>query len=1025
MQPQNSPELSAVQLQKVDEICNVFEQAFKDGNSPVAEDFLDGVVQEVRTVLLPELIRLEKHYRPNCSTAEFSRRFPEVEHSWLKSLEEDVHAPQFPAIPGYFIIEELGRGGMGVVYLAADLNLHRQVALKMMHQSSNVSVEHRRRFLTEARAAARLQHPNLVQIYDSGEFEGHPFLVFELVDGGTLAEKIRVQPLTDPEAAELLETLSRALQFAHDRHIIHRDLKPSNILLGSDGVARISDFGLAKRLDDDVTQTISGVVVGTPSYMAPEQAAGLSEASSPAVDVYSLGAILYELLTGEPVFKAASVMETLELLRTQSPVPPRRIRKSIPRDLETICLKCLQREPERRYISAQVLADEIGRFRRGESIIARPVSTVERAGRWCLRHPLPASLAAALIAVVAISFVAIAQQRNEAVAQGRLAEENAAKYRAERDSALAARADAVASAAEADTQKSIAEEHQAAAESRFEKAQAPIQQLIRLGTELVRQPQMEAQGREALKKANEFRQALLEEKSEDPDVRLATATTLRKLAWTYLEFGQFADAENAYQQTLELLQERNGEYAGNSTHKRRLLQAHSELATALTRQQKYESAAIHSRTSLDYAELMVQMRPESPSARNTLGNCLTNHASALYGTGKAEEGLNALTRAVDVLRKLYADQPNTSGARANLALVMSNLAGLRWSTDPEAAESLALEALELRRAEVSHAKAPREEVMYLIRSDLQLSEWYGSTERLDEAEALLSEAMEHGLSVRKAFPGFYGTREVYIDALSGAHILAVKQADNDRAVTLLKEMREEIESSLKEFPNDAALRRRDAFHCHQWALHLAKTGEPSVAMELLMSSLRDLKELQLASSTPEQYRRDIITIARAARTIGTRFEFEEEKLAAVREWVDQDPTNSAAHNAFAWRLVCVKDSGLRDAVSAEKSIRYAIELKAGSPYFHNTLGTVLYYQNRLDEAAAAFERSLELKTPMPAADWCFLAMIHIRNEMPEKARELLEQAEDWQRKNRPEDEELLAILDEARSLPGMQPTSEE
>lgn len=1025
MQPQNSFELSARQLQRIDKICNAFEQSFADGDSPRAEDFINDVDGDEKTVLLPELIRLEKHYRPDCSSAEFSERFPHVDHLWLKRLDEDDDAPQFPPIPGYFIIEELGRGGMGIVYLAADLDLHRQVALKMMHQSSNVSVEHRRRFLTEARAAARLQHPNLVQIYDSGEFEGHPYLVFELVDGGTLAEKIRVAPLTDTQSAELLETLSIALQFAHDRHIIHRDLKPSNILLGSDGAARISDFGLAKRLDDDASQTISGVVVGTPAYMAPEQATGLAEAASPAVDIYSLGAILYELLTGEPVFKAASVMETLELLRTQSPVPPGKIRKSIPRDLETICLKCLQREPERRYISAQVLAEELGRYQRGESIIARPVSSVERAGRWCLRHPLPASLAAALIAVVVISFIAISQQWNEAVAQGNLAEENAAKFRVERDNALAARADAVANAAEAEKQRRIAEQHQAAAESHFKKAQAPIQQLIRLGTQLVRQPQMESQGREALKKANDFRQALLEEKSDDPEVRLATATTLRKLAWTFLEFGQFEDAESAYRQTLELLQERKDEFADNLTHQRLLRLTHMELATVLTRRQKFEMAALHSRKSVEYAELLVQIQPQKSSAKNSLGNALTNHAALLYSTGKTEEGFSAITRAVDVLRKLFNDRPNTNRSRANLALALSALAERQWARNRDAAESLATEALELRRAEVGQANAPREEVMYLIRSDLQLSGWYMNTGRIDEARALLSEATEHGRRVRKTFPGFYGTRQMYIAALSGAQTLAVKQAETDRAVTLLTETRLEIDSALQDFPDDAALKHSDAFHRHLWGLHLASSGKSNAAMKLLTSSLLDLKALQLTSSNPDQYRRDMIKIAKAARSIGTRFEFEKEKLAVVREWVDQDPTNPAAHNRLAWRLVCVQDEALRDPESAEDSIRYAMELKAGVAYFHNTLGTVLYYQNRLTEAAVEFERSLELKTPAPAADWCFLAMIHIRNQMPEKARDLLKKAETWQRKHRADDEELLSILNEAHSIPGMQPIPEE
>jgi WD40 repeat protein len=304
-------------------------------------------------------------------------------------------------LPGYDILGELGRGGMGVVYKARQRGLNRLVALKMLPAGAHVGPAELARFRREAEAVAQLQHPNIVQIHEVGEHAGRCYFSLEYVSGGSLAQKLTGSPLQARQAAELLEILARAIEAAHRCGIVHRDLKPENVLLTTEGLPKVSDFGLAKRLQGEVGTTQSGVIMGTPSYMAPEQATGQNQLVGPPADVYALGAILYELLTGRPPFRAATVLDTLDQVRSQEPVPPRRLQPKTPRDLETIAIKCLAKEPARRYPTAGALADDLQRWLEGRPIHARPAGVVERGWRWCRRNPgLAGALGAAIFFLV-------------------------------------------------------------------------------------------------------------------------------------------------------------------------------------------------------------------------------------------------------------------------------------------------------------------------------------------------------------------------------------------------------------------------------------------------------------------------------------------------------------------------------------------------------------------------------------------------------------------------------------------------
>jgi serine/threonine protein kinase len=318
-----------------------------------------------------------------------------------------VHIMQCARAAGYDLLSELGRGGMGVVYKAQQIGLKRMIALKMILAGAHASGEQLARFKAEAEAVAKLQHPNIVQVYDTGELDGNPYLALEYVDGGSLEDKLKGQPMPPLQAAMLIEPLARAVHVAHQLQIVHRDLKPANILLTSDGTPKISDFGLAKHMDDSSGWTRTGDIMGTPCYMAPEQAEGKIKKISGATDVYSLGAILYELLTGRPPFLGSSTLETLEQVRSLDPFPVSKFAPNCPRDMETITMKCLEKEPKNRYADGDALADDLKRFLCDEPILARGPGLFTRLGRWSKRNPTGAAAALTFVLLLIVAGAAI------------------------------------------------------------------------------------------------------------------------------------------------------------------------------------------------------------------------------------------------------------------------------------------------------------------------------------------------------------------------------------------------------------------------------------------------------------------------------------------------------------------------------------------------------------------------------------------------------------------------------------------
>jgi len=418
------------QARRIHRLCEAFESQWRAGGRPRIEEILEQDGHDDHDALLDELLILELELRHEAGERprpdEYRARFPEVAarveavfsraadpsgsigrastgtfpaaaEVWQSAATTAGSAvcppdtsPTFGFIGDYEVIEEIARGGMGVVFKARHKDLKRLVALKMILSGQMATPEERQRFRREAELAANLDHPNIVPIFEVSEYQGAPYFSMKLVEGESLAHQISARKKTkapcDPEpAARLIATLARALDYAHERGFLHCDLKPSNILLDREGRPHVTDFGLARRTSEDRAMSVSGAIMGTPSYMAPEQASGVRKGLSPTTDVYGLGAIFYELLTGEPPFRGATVMETVVQVLERDPDPPGELCAGVPKELETICLKCLEKSPQDRYPSAAALAGELDRYLQGEVIDA--TSLIPRLRRWNRREP--------------------------------------------------------------------------------------------------------------------------------------------------------------------------------------------------------------------------------------------------------------------------------------------------------------------------------------------------------------------------------------------------------------------------------------------------------------------------------------------------------------------------------------------------------------------------------------------------------------------------------------------------------------
>jgi serine/threonine protein kinase/tetratricopeptide (TPR) repeat protein len=631
---------------------------------------------------------------------------------WLRrgGASDDAAAAYPPAPPGYEILEVLGRGGMGVVYKARQKGLNRLVALKMFRGEAGEDPHRLARFRTEAEATARLRHPNIIPIYEVGEHLGRPFFSLELVEGGSLADKLAGGPQPAREAAGLLATLARAMHAVHQHGIIHRDLKPANILLvppspppapsptegrggskssslplspgwergpgGEGAVPKITDFGLAKLLGAEDSHTRTGTFVGTPAYMAPEQAAGKTQPVGPATDVYALGVILYEMLTGRPPFHGETPLETLEQVRTREPVPPRQLQPKCPRDLETICLKCLEKDPRQRYATAEGLAADLERFLHGEPVHARPTPWWTRAAKWAGRRPALATLlGGAVLAVLALLAGAVWHD-----ARLRSAYLEASRERAE-------------------------------ARDHFRRALDALDQLVE-AVEAVDDSAADPGRKRLLARALAFYRELVEKAGAGAGP--AAGQAYCRLGDVQELLGDLTGAEQSYRESVRLLDQPAPDEPDLSRDLRRAL---TQLGRLLKKTNRFaEAEAVYRRA------LAVASADDVPDKRGLAATHYYLGALLAPLRGRSAEARQQYEEALKAQQRLTEESPAAPEYRRDLARTLNNLGILRMAGNDADAGPTFRRAVELQTAVVARDPAPpcRQE---LARSLTNLANW--------------------------------------------------------------------------------------------------------------------------------------------------------------------------------------------------------------------------------------------------------------------------------------------------------------
>jgi tetratricopeptide (TPR) repeat protein len=735
----------------LDRLCDEFESRWQANEQPRIEDFLARIDQQRQADLLSELLALELDFRCERgelpSEAEYVARFA-VHSSAVRAafgsragpLPENAadteggaadNTPQplarssdgndkarapaasvpidpspaaaqgqpsesFPAIPGYEIQSLLGRGGMGIVYKARHIGLGRTVAIKMLLAGPHAGGPELARFRAEAEAVARLQHPHVVQVFEVGDHGGQPYFSLEYVDGGHLGQQIGGTPQPPRDAAQLVETLARAVHEAHQRGVVHRDLKPANILLRADGTPKISDFGLAKRLEGE-SQTVTGAVMGTPSYMAPEQARGDKEIG-PAADIYALGAILYEALTGRAPFRGETPWDTVAQVIADEPVPPTRLQPKLPRDLETICVKCLQKEPSRRYASAEELADELRRCLEGKPIVARPVRWWEKTWKWARRHPAVAASLAACLLAIAGGLAATTAMWRVAESRRKTADDAASQAVAAEQLAETRRKAAVAAERQARAAEHLAETRRKLADDTSLQARTAIREYFVLATE---HPEFQRDGMRGareilLDNALQYFRRLTELRGDDPALRLDVADAHYRVGIILASRGSLPEALREFQSAKRISDELLKVRPDHPPLLDNLAKTLGQIADLESKRGRLDEAFDWQRQAIEVAARLAKAFPDDEKYQRSLASRRIEQAQLHY----ARADYSAALRDFDIAREVYERVQKSSPSDAvlkSIAFCLVAIGQSHWAAgQPADAERVYGRAISIR-----------------------------------------------------------------------------------------------------------------------------------------------------------------------------------------------------------------------------------------------------------------------------------------------------------------------------------------
>ena len=854
----------------------------------------------------------------------------------------------------YEFLSEIARGGMGIVHRARQKSLNRIVAIKSIR--SDATLPQRSRFRAEAEAAALLQHPNIVQIFEVGAQDDVQFISMEYVSGTTLEQSIRADTYSIHDAAQLILTLAEAMEYAHQHGVIHRDLKPGNILLREDGTPKISDFGLAKRLlSDDHIQTQSGAILGTPCYMSPEQAAGQNDKTGPHTDVYALGTILYELMTGRPPFLEETPIKTLERIRFSSPIKPRKIVAQIPSDLETICLKCLSKETTHRYGSCRELADELDRFLNHRPIRTRPIGIVGRGIRWSRRRPVVAALSASLLLLAAVFSVVFFGQRA-------------------REQSLSKAVESTAKIAEENQER--AELASAAADANFQKVRELVESWTHLGGKLGRQPRMGQTAEQTLSRALQHYEEFLTEHDGDEEIRRDAASAYLNAGNLQLEHGHLGKSEQTLRRAVELYES----LPDQDSTRFACAWSYRQLAHAYRNQSKWQESETTYRKAMEIFGRLLAHSPENDKYNIPYANTLVNLCGVLKAFGRDAEAEQLYSEAIGLQLAAihrFADQVDSLGD--SIARIPEQSAEASEKVD--AARQLR-ELLVSKNHKSLSKLASNGYLAELALSIDDLGSLMLTRKRFEEA----AHSLHEGLEIRQLIMPYVENNEwdCYLLARSYKNlgILASSANNCELAIENYVNAISWLDQLTEEFPS-----RMD--FCRELGSCLFRVGSCQ-------------RKLGHNEDAMQNYERSVSVYENAATLAPT------------------DPRLNygfaKASNSLAWGLVVREDPENWEPIRAIQLAEKAVELVPTASAYINTLGAAYYRAERFERAEETLLRAIESSKGGTAWDWYFLAMTYAQLGDLQSAESWYEKAERWSRSQDPLDPEVARIQDEAKSL---------